>query len=255
MTRLLGKRAAVHDPRMAALRSVMATLPTAPAAMNWQAHMPDDGVPMLGNDQVGDCVLASTAHWVQIASGYTGAALPSAPSADECVAAYSAITGYDPNNPLTDQGTVVMGPGGLVEYWTRTGIMIGGELSKLQAAVTIDHTNLDHLDAALTLGPVFCGALISQGDMDSDFLWDAHDGDILGGHEFLLVNREIISTGKRYYDICTWDGLWRCTDSWLLAAADEMMVPLVPSFFDAHGVDPAGIDMAAVEAAMAGLRA
>lgn len=217
--------------------------------------MPATGIPMLGNDSVGDCVLASVAHWVQIARGYTGVALPHDPTADECIAAYSAITGYDPSNPATDQGTVVMGPGGMVEYWTRNGITVGGELSRLSAAVTIDHTDLDHLDVALTLGPVFCGAEISQGDMDSDFLWDAHDGQVLGGHEFLLVGREIISTGKRYYDICTWNGMWRATDSWLLAAADEMMIPLLPEFFVANGVDPAGVDMAAVEQTMQAIRA
>lgn len=254
MPRLLGKRAAVRDPRVGSLRAVLLAV-IAPASMNWQAHMPDGGIPMLGNDQVGDCAWASVFHWELIASGYTGVPPPHPPTAAECIAAYSAGTGYNPADPSTDQGTVIMGPGGLVEYWTRTGITIGGEKSVLDSAVTIDHTDLDDLDAALTLGPVFCGATLTKRDADSDFMWDDLSmEEIEGGHEYLIVNRDIISTGKRYYDVCTWDGMWRATDDWLIRKADEMMIPLLPEFFDKSGFNPAHIDLATVRNQMARLR-
>ena len=90
---------------------------------------------MLGNDTVGNCVFCTAFHWIQQASLFIEQPLPTDPTTKECVDAYSAVTGYTPADPGTDNGTVVMGPGGLVEYWTRHGLLCGGVINMLTSAV------------------------------------------------------------------------------------------------------------------------
>jgi hypothetical protein len=140
-----------------------------------------------------------------------------------------------------------------VEYWTKTGLTCGGVLNKLTTAVVVDHANPDELKAALALGPLMCGAMLGQANVDSDFMWQPADPSI-GGHEFLVVGYETLPSGT-WYDIVTWDGERRCTDEFMAQCVDEAAMVLDPAFFDANGIDPAGIDMAAVRTAMAGIAA
>lgn len=253
MNRLLGKQPAVRDQRMAALHRVIdAALAPPPKDVNWRADLPGGGIPMLGNDRAGCCVWASFLHWLQIARSYMGEQV--VPTTEECLAAYAAATGYDPDRPGTDNGTVVMGPGGAVEYWTKVGIVCAGKRNFLTSAVRVDHANLDRIRQALIFGPLLCGAQLTQADVDSDFMWSERAGASVGGHEFLVVGCETISTGKTYYDVVTWDGERRFDDAWALAALDEAVMPLNPAFFDAKGIDAASIGMDEVSKAMDILR-
>lgn len=252
--RRTGKCPAVHDPRMAALRDVLdgGKVDAPPASgLNWRADVQE--VLWLGNDTCGDCVWATACHYIQIAAAYTLSPLPKVPTDAEAIAAYSACTGYKPGDNSTDNGTVVMGAGGMIEYWTRTGIVCGGRRNMLTNAVVVDHTNLDLVDRALALGPVLCGAQLSQENLATDFMFDVTGGPIAGGHEFLVVDRQMLQSGRRYYDIITWDGEFRCTDDWMVHAVDEAVVVLDRAFFDASGVNPAAIDFATVAMQMAAL--
>ena len=214
--------------------------------------MPSTGIPMLGNDSCGCCVWASRLHYLQLAELYVNNNLVQ-PTDAECIGDYSACTGYDPSNPTTDQGTYVQGPGGAIEYWINKGVACAGKRYFLKNAVAVNHMDLDHLKLALTLGPVFGGATIRVDDALSPFMWDVGTSAIDGGHEFLIVDCETISTGKTYFDICTWDGMWRATDDWVVAQMDEATMVLDPAFFGPSGLDPADMDMAAISAGMAAL--
>lgn len=258
MVRMLGKLPAVHDPRMARLKDILITAPNT-SAMNWRADLPDSGIPMLGNDVAGCCVFATAFHYIQLAAIYALKPLPQEPTADECLMPYSAVTGYDPtqtqpdgSNP-TDKGTVVMGPGGLVEYWIKTGLVCGGVRNMLTSAATVDIHNPDELQAALKLGPVLMGSSLTQANVDADFMW-TYGQPFIGGHETLLTGCEIISSGKAYYDIVTWDGERRADDDFMARSADEAVVVLDDIFFDARGYDPAGIDKVALAAAINQIR-
>ena len=98
------------------------------------------------------------------------------------------------------------------------------------------------------------GANLSQANVDADYEWEP-GGSIVGGHEFLVQGCEILSTGRAYYDIETWDGQRHCSEDFVTQCWDEAVIVLDEAFFDKAGVDPAGIDMAAVRAAMAKLAA
>jgi len=249
--RKLGKAAATRDPRFAALRSVLPqkSLPV-PASTNWRADMPPS-VDMLGNDHAGCCVWATFLHYVQLAKLYSGQGLV-VPTEEECLGpdGYGS-TGY----PAVDQGTVVAGPGGALEHWARTGVVCAGERNILSSVVTIDHRNLDAVARALSIGPVLAGALLREADMQSDWLWLPGDSPVVGGHFFQIIGHTTLSTGKRYFDVESWDSEFRFSDDWALQALDEAYMVLNPAFFGPSGLDPAGLNMAAVEAAMESLRA
>lgn len=251
---LLGKREARPEPRMAALHDVVdrTKLGPAPLRVNWRADLPAYGVSMLGNDKRGCCFWATVLHYLELTSRYALDPTPLVATEDECTTAY-ASTGYVKDDPVTDNGTYVMGPGGGFEYWTRYGVMCGGELNKVTSAVTVDHRNVELIKLALSMGPLFCGAMLVESDLESSFLWNKRAGRVKGGHEFMLIGYDQLSSGYTWFDIETWDGLWRCSAEWLLAAADEIAMVFNDVFFDKAGISPAGVDRTTVANTMRNL--
>lgn len=255
---LYGRKPAVIDPRVPHLAHHMnlAALPASPDQVQWHAMLPADGIPMLGNDQVGNCVWASAFHYLILLSLYAGSAIR--PTTDECIAAYSAGTGYTPSNPASDQGTVVMGPGGMLDYWINTGLVAGGVNNKCTGAAVVNPHNPAELQTAIDLFlAVFIGASISQSDEDAPFLWmnRTRDDVILGGHEFLLTGYTRLSDGEVRYDILTWDGMYRTDQVWVDAAVDEGTVIFDRAFMNTVGISPGGLDLAALTQASLSLAA
>src|ERR1700747_3067703 len=76
---------------------------TPPASVDY-SHIPSIG--MCGNDQYGDCVEAANAHLVEKQT-HLGQGTEVVVSTAQALAEYSKITGFNPNDPNTDQGTVI----------------------------------------------------------------------------------------------------------------------------------------------------
>lgn len=250
MSNCLGRLAAVPDLRVPRLARHMdlAALPPIPDQVHWHAMTPAAGWPMLGNDRVGCCVFASALHYLQMISLYRGK--PITPTETECLEAYSAVTGYDSRDPTTDNGSVVMGPGGMIEYWHRHGLMAGGELNKCGTPAVVDFRNVAELQAAIYLfGAVFMGANLTQNDADAEFLWLDQSGRLIGGHEFLFTGFTRLEHTTRY-DILTWDGMRRTDDVWVDTAMEEAVVVYDEEFFDLRGLSPGGFDRVAMLNAM-----
>lgn len=72
----------------------------------------------LGNEKAGDCAEAAPGHSIQSASTYASGVERIVTGA-EVLAAYSAITGYDPTKPETDRGSYLVD---VLHYWQRAGI-------------------------------------------------------------------------------------------------------------------------------------
>src|SRR5579859_6866009 len=116
----LGRQPAVADDRVPLLKT--ASLPAPPPSANSYAAVGEWF--MLGNDLVGDCVEACIGHATLAATTYAGD--EKVPTDAEALALYSDVTGYDPANPATDQGTIILGPGGAVNFWAKNGVVFGG---------------------------------------------------------------------------------------------------------------------------------
>jgi hypothetical protein len=244
--RCTGRLPAVHDPRVMRLEHRMrgATLPLTPNRTYWHALLPDDGIPMLGNDRVGNCVWASAFHYLQQVGLYTRR--PLKPTTDECLRAYADGTGWNPSDPSSDNGTVMLGPGGMIEYWSTKGITVGGVLNKCGPVASVNFHNPDELQAAIYLfGYVFVGAALTQADVDTDFLWMNKSGPIVGRHEFIVTGYTRIADQVRY-DILTWNEMLRCDGDWLNASVEEALVVYDESFFNARGVSPGSVDKLAL---------
>lgn len=100
---------------------------------------------MLANDTLGDCVIAMMLHSIEmffISVGET----PPAFTDQDAIAMYSAITGYTPSDPNSDQGT---DEGQAFDYWAATGLTCAADHSthKIAASVAVDPTdrNMRHL--------------------------------------------------------------------------------------------------------------
>src|SRR5579872_5931442 len=106
----LGRLPAVHDLRVPRFARLSPGLPPPPAQSCWYADIPSWG--MLANDQARDCVEAAILHCIMQQDAYLHPGSGLVATSREALAFYSALTGYDPNDPATDNGSLVMGPKG-----------------------------------------------------------------------------------------------------------------------------------------------
>src|ERR1035437_2503024 len=97
----LGKLPVRFDDRTFKLSDYIRVLPTAPPLVDWSVKVPAYG--MLCNDSLGCCVIAGMMHLAM--QQRASAVLPVVfPSDADVIAAYSAIGGYVPGDPSTDNG-------------------------------------------------------------------------------------------------------------------------------------------------------
>ena len=161
-------------------------LPPPPPASNYYAgpeEQSDWG--MLGNDAVGDCVEAAVLHLAKVHASYADA--PVEPTEAEAIAAYE-TQGYVPGQPDTDQGSVMLGPDGIMQRWLTHGFTVGGRLSRIEGFVQIRPKVLEDW----RLGLHYCNGLLLGIDLpdgvdaaatDQDATLDTASKPILGGNE------------------------------------------------------------------------
>lgn len=143
---------------------------------------------MFANDEVGDCVLAGAAHETMLWNAEAGKTVN---FTDKGVLSdYSAITGYDPNDPNTDQGTDMSAA---ASYRRKTGVVdADGVRHKIVAYLAIEPGNLTELYQALYLfGAVGVGIEFPASAMDqinAGKAWSVVSRSPLeGGHYIAMV--------------------------------------------------------------------
>lgn len=176
----LGRRRPVaKSPRLRLSRYLR--LPTPPPSCNYSPKGAGALAQMYGNDALGDCVIAGGYHVVGVETGNAGA-MYVAPEA-AIVRDYSAIGGYVPGDPSTDNGCDEQTA---LDYWTQHGFANG---TKLCGAVSIDPTNKFEVMAAMYLfenlffGLELPDAWISPFPSAPGFVWaEAGASDPQNGH-------------------------------------------------------------------------
>jgi hypothetical protein len=118
---------------------------------------------MLGNDVAGDCVFAGAAHETMMWN-LCGGKVAKFDDAS-CLKNYSAVTGYNPKIPNTDQGTDMKTA---AEYRRTTGIIdANGIIHKVEAYLDIDPGNLlEHYVAMYLFDAVGIGIRFPASAMD-----------------------------------------------------------------------------------------
>lgn len=179
----MGRRRPVSQaPRLSLKNYLRATLPPAPATCDYTKAAIGVLDNIYLNDKLGDCVIAGGYHVVGVETG-NAKGKPFAATNPQIIADYSAIGGYNPKEPSTDQGcdeTTAL------DYWSQTGFANG---TKLLGYLAVDAANKAELTSALYLfenlyfGIELPDAYVNPAPTASGFTWDvAGKPDPSNGH-------------------------------------------------------------------------
>lgn len=207
----------------------------APAAADWLSRVKAWG--MLANDSLGDCVIAEGLHEIEARTTY--ASTPFVATTAEAIATYSAVTGYNPADPSTDQGTNMAD---FMAYWRKTGV--AGH--KIVAYASVDIKSFTEIEAAVALfGAVACGISFPKSAMaqfDAGQTWDVvpNDGGIEGGH---AIHLGAYDSKTGLYEVVTWGAVQKVTRKFLAKYLEEAWVVITQDWIEANGSSPAGLDL------------
>lgn len=183
-----------------------------PASADYYSAVPQWG--MLGNDQYGDCVFAENGH---IAGQQTalGEGTEIIVTTQQVLDEYSRVTGFNPNDPNTDNGATVQdGLGDL-----RTNGIAGVQITTF---AQLDTTNMTEVKTAVfNFGMVDVGCMIYQSDMDrfnagQGWVGTGATGNPLGGHCIGLVGYD---ANNLYF--VTWGKIQKATYAWWNSRVQE----------------------------------
>ena len=226
--------------------AVRAKLPKRPAHFGHEGLFKDWG--MLANDTVGDCVIAGGEHETMVWNGACGKFVPTF-TADTAVQDYSAIAGYDPADPSTDQGTDMELA---AKYRRKTGLVDShGNRHQIGAYLDLAPGNLEEfLQAAWMFECVGCGFEFPTSAMDefnAGKPWAVVKGSrVEGGHYVPLVAK------RTDLVVVTWGRTQRVTSGFFKKYNDEGIVYLSPEMI-ASDKSPEGFDLKALQEALASL--
>jgi hypothetical protein len=246
--RKLGRLPPRHDPRTLMLASyVSPELPPAPASCAWSGKV--NGWPMMANDRLGDCAIAAPGHQIEAWTANVG--MQFTPSDQEIVAAYSAVSGYDPATGANDAGCVELD---VLNYWRTTGIA-GHKIGAFVAIEPGNHTQVR--EAAWLFGGVYVGLSLPLAAQRQQ-VWSAPFNPLVaqffpayqpgswGGHAVYIVDYD-----ARGLTCITWGAPKRMTWAFLDTYCEEAWGILSSDWFDTAGKAPNGFDLSALQADLA----
>jgi hypothetical protein len=220
----------------------------------WEYAVPDTtwAGSMLGNDAVGDCVIAAVLHFIMAARASAGKPIP-AFTTQNALDLYSAVTGYDPSDPSTDQGTAWTD---MLAYWQTTGVSVPGEdePDKILAWAAFDFTDPTKLNQAIDIfGGTLIGTAITQ-SMEDQFNagepWNPpFTGGVLGGHGV-----PFLGYGSEGRTLITW-AKRQATDLTFPSNMDEAYVVVTNDFLTSAGETPIiGLNLDALTSDLAAIK-
>jgi hypothetical protein len=250
----LGKKPATEDRRDIRLKALLEQtgqpLPTPPHRFGHANLYSGDAWGMMGNDRYGDCVFAGAAHETMLTNHL---ARRTVTFTDQAVLSdYSAVTGFNPADPSSDQGTDVRDA---LKYRQKTGIVdANGARHKIGAYVALTPGDWDELMqavyvfAAVGVGVEFPDSAMDQFNQGEP--WDVVDGaKIEGGHYIPCMGRSSAGIGG----VVTWARRQSATRAFYEKYADEAWAIVFPEELRA-GKTERGFDLAGLNAALAQLR-
>lgn len=247
--RLAGKLGALpvtQDRRTLKLSSYLKPgLAAPPKARDWLTVVPDGKWQMLANDQYGCCVESAAGHFEQLwSAAVTGR--EQRVTDRQVLAAYSAITGFNPADPSTDQGT---DPLDALKYWRSHGI--AGH--KIGAFVEVDVSKPNEVKWAVEL----FGGLYSAIDFPSSAMdefnagkpWTVVPGATIEGGHMVLIS----AYDDQHLTCVTWGARQLLDWSFWHKYRAAGFAVLSSQWTGANGKNPAGVDLAALKADLAAL--
>jgi hypothetical protein len=174
------KRPVAVHPHLKLKNYLRASLPPAPTSCDYSSSAMAVLSDILGNDQLGDCVIAGGYHVTGVETGNAGDLFH--PTLDQIVQDYSAIGGYVPGDSSTDNGCDLQTA---MAYWTQTGFKNG---TKLLGYLAVDASNAAEIQSALYLfenlylGLELPDSYVNPFPASDGFTWDVGQPDPANGH-------------------------------------------------------------------------
>lgn len=248
----LGKQVARHDPRTLLMASYVTTgLPTPPASHDIGAKVKSWG--MMENDQIGDCTCAAAGHLIMEWTANAGKKMVT-PSNKQIVAAYSAITGYNPATGANDNGAVEID---VLNYWRQSGIA-GHKIGAFVALEPSNHTHV--MDSVYIFEGCYIGMQLpisAQAQVQNHQPWSVPPGGLTGdgkpgswgGHAV-----PVVAYDARGVTVVTWGALQMMTWSFWEAYCDEAYAIISNDYLTSKKVTDDGFSMQQLQADLQDLK-
>jgi hypothetical protein len=167
------KRPVARSPRMSLGNYLTRGLPAPPPTCDYTKSASSALSQVYCNDTLGDCVIAGMAHVVGVLTGNSGTK-PFIYTKNQIIALYSAIGGYVPGDPNTDQGCDEQTA---LNYWENNGAP-KGTTHKIAGWLSVNGADPSEYRAALWLfenlyfGIELPDRWINPMPSSSGFVWD-----------------------------------------------------------------------------------
>lgn len=212
----LGKAPARHDSRTLQLAKYIpaAKLPAPPAKEDFEKKV--KSWPMMLNDKLGDCTCACVGHMIEQWTTYSAAQATVLPDGT-IEQLYEAVSGYNPNDPNSDKGAVILD---VLNYWRQSGV--AGD--KIMAYASLEPQNHDQVRESVELfGNCYLGVQLPI-TAQNQTVWAVPPGGPVGpgapgswgGHAI-----PIVAYDHRGVTVVTWGALKRVTWQFLDTYCDE----------------------------------
>ena len=248
----LGKAAARHDPRTLLLASYVSTgLPVPPQDFDLTTKIKAWG--MMDNDQIGDCTCAAAGHLIMEWTANAGKKMVT-PTDKQVVAAYSAITGYNPATGANDNGANEID---VLNYWRQSGVAS----HKIGAYVALEPSNHQHvMDSVYVFGGCYIGLQLptsAQSQTQNHQPWSVPPGGpngdgkpgSWGGHAV-----PVMAYDARGLTVVTWGALQTMTWSFWEAYCDEAYAILTNDYLTGKKQTPQGFSITQLQADLSDLK-
>jgi hypothetical protein len=252
----LGKHPARHDPRTLLFATYTTPALPAPPQQLDLATVVKSAWGMMDNDQIGDCTCAAAGHMMM---EWTASAQSKmfTPSDQQIVAAYSAITGYNPKTGANDNGAQEID---VLNYWRQQGIA-GHEIEAYMALEPSNHTHV--MDAVWIFGGCYIGLQLpksAQAQTSNKQIWSVPPGGThgegapgsWGGHAV-----PVVAYDSRSLTVVTWGALQSMTWSFWAAYCDEAYAIISADYLEQKGgqpVAPNGFNLVQLQEDLADLK-
>jgi hypothetical protein len=243
----LGKSVARHDPRTLLFASYLtSTLPAPPATLDIATKVTAWGM-------IGDCTCAAAGHLIMEWTANAGKKIVT-PTDKEIIAAYSAITGYNPVTGANDNGANEID---VLNYWRQTGIA----KDKIGAYVALEPSNHTHImDSVYIFEGCYIGLQLpksAQAQTQNNQPWSVPPGGPTGdgapgswgGHAV-----PVVAYDQRGVTVVTWGALQVMTWSFWEAYCDEAYAILSTDYINGKKEAPQGFSMQQLQADLADLK-
>lgn len=204
------------------------------------AVAPDAWKSFLGNDVYGDCFWAAAFRSAMSRMASVGELEPmSSEGATKSVLdAYSAATGFNQNDPSTDQGTDALEG---MNFLQQTGIVMpDGSTHKIGSYVWVNPQDYEELLMAFNLFDGIMIGLQFPERWEKDRVWDVTSDPPVGGHE--VLGESDLSITPEGIQLNTWGFERIITRAAIASNADEIAVIIAADMFGPNAKSIAGFD-------------